>query len=246
MIQSRRRGPGDLVRKLLLEHVAFAAMMSGVLVAGVVVILIVILVVGEVESSVWEQASYQVARWYVAFIGGYLTYSLLPLQVANGQTRRAFAGRAPMFIGGFAAGGAVLMVVGFLLEAALYAVAGWPHVLTLEHYYSSPYQLHLVFVEFFVQFLAWMLAGALLGAAIYRSSAVWLPALLLAVVGVGLVELVLAPEWGPFELITELSGIGLGGFPLPLGVGICALSYAMLAAGTWLVIRDMPLRNKVA
>jgi hypothetical protein len=62
-----------------------------------------------------------------------------------------------------------LMTLGYAIERAVYAVAGWPQALTQSHLYDTASNYPLIFLEFLLLFTVWTAAGAFAGAAIYRN-----------------------------------------------------------------------------
>jgi hypothetical protein len=192
-----------------------------------------------VSRSAWELAA-SLPRWYALFVGVTLVYEFLPLYLGHGQTRRQFAAQAGVTVGLLAPLFAALLVVGYLLEALLYNLAGWPQTLNREHLFSSPTQVPLVFAEHLVQFLAWLAAGALIGAGFYR----WRAGGLLTV-PVGLVLVLLAESaigsrapWIGNRLSLDLPQSP--GLALALGLGTIVVGLAL----SWSVVRDVPLRNR--
>jgi hypothetical protein len=234
-----------LTRHMLAEHMQFNLILWAGFVAFVGVIIVGAAIFRGITVSGWEQGATQVPRWWVLFVGVHLGYTVLALHVAHGQTRRAFAQQAALFMLGFAAFGALLIAVGFALEGALYALAGWPQALSLSHLFTSPWQLHLVFTEFWLRFMVWGAAGLMLGAAFYREPGLGgiliPPAILLIAVG----EIPMAPgNWWPFGDLPFFLDFGLTSVLLLVGIFMPLLSLAIISAIAWSVVKDIPLRNK--
>jgi hypothetical protein len=139
---------------------------------------------------------------------------------------------------------AALIVTGFLLEKGVYALVGWPQALTGSHLFTQPAQVHLVFIEHLVEFAVWIAAGAFMGAAFYR----WRSGGLYSLpIGVGLLVLARSAGGDTLRLPLIRSELGLDLSPSPtvtLAVGLGAFLVGL--ALTWLVIRDVPLRNQLA
>ncbi|MFI6296462.1 hypothetical protein ACIBEJ_33065 [Nonomuraea sp. NPDC050790] len=206
----------------------------------IIVLTLAIHVFGNLTQSVWEQAS-QLPRWVVLFVGVAMVRQFLPLFVANGQTRRQFGFQAAITTALYTPFVALLMTAGFLVERVLYTIIARPQSLERAHLYTDPTQVWLVFLEYTVDFMAWITAGMFMGAGFYR----WRAGGLLTIpVGVGLVVLGLSAVGTRFGV--PLSALSLG-FELPtgpllaLGVGLGTFALGLLL--TWSVIRDTPLRN---
>lgn len=241
MTHSRQRTwsfPG----RLLEDHLGLALIAWGALVAVVAATIAGVATVSTISRSGWEMAA-AAPPWFAAFIGGYLTNSVLPLHVAHGQTRRDFAIELVILSVLFTAALAILMAIGFLLETLLYRVMDWPRVLSEDHLFTSTTQVPLIFTEFWLTFLTWFGAGAFVAAAWYRSDGEGLIALVPALIPIAITGTALGDSWGPV-------GFVLGRFfepaspPLALAIPICIASFLLTLAMTWPVVRDIPLRSK--
>ncbi|MCC5947838.1 MAG: hypothetical protein JJT89_05225 [Nitriliruptoraceae bacterium] len=196
-----------------------------------------------IEVSGWEVGS-QLPRWFVAGMGVYLATVYLPLYIAHGYTRResarqlALSGAAtiPLLAG--------LMTLGYAIERAIYTAAGWPQQLQQAHLFDQPTQYPLVYLEFLLLFTVWGVAGAFVGAAIYRHPGNGLFAIPIGLAMLGLAETALSP--GAFEFLAGLVGpIGApagGSVVVSTAIALGCASVALPA--TWLVIRDLPMRNQ--
>lgn len=195
--------------------------------------------------SGWE-AGTQLIRWFVGAIGVYLTSVYLPLYVAHGFTRREVAVDGGLFALAYAAIVAVLITIGFALERVVYGLAGWQQTLERTHLFDAPDQYGLILAEHLVLLAVWVAAGALLGVAFYRGGGVPLVALPVAILAVTTIEAVTGPAaFGPvpppvFERLTFL--------PTEAGPAVAAatavVATAVLAAGTWWLVRDVPIRSQ--
>lgn len=229
--------------RLLAANVWLASILYGVFVALVTLVALGVAIFGEITESAWEKAS-QIPRWYALFAGLALVTEFLPLYVAHGQTRRQFGGQAAVTVVLFAPFLAALLTVGYLVEAGVYHLVGWDQVLSRSHLFTEPTQLHLVFLEHLLEFLTWLVVGALIGSGFYRWQA---GGVLLLPVGVGLV--LLTHGFVGNELRLPVVGHILTTAPadsLALAVGVALASFLAGLALTWLVIRDIPLRNKIS
>ncbi|MFI6905911.1 hypothetical protein ACIBKY_31930 [Nonomuraea sp. NPDC050394] len=208
--------------------------------AIVIVITLAIHFFGNLTQSVWEQAT-QLPRWMVLFVGVAMVRQFLPLFIANGQTRRQFGFQAAITTALYTPFAALLMSAGYLVERLLYTIIGRPQTLERAHLFADPTQAPLVFVEYTVEFMAWIAAGMFVGAGFYRWQA---GGLLTIPVGVGLVVLGLSAVGNRFGVPLSAFSIGfeLSAGPLValvMGLGTFALGLLL----TWSVIRDTPLRN---
>lgn len=228
-------------RRLLAANMWIALMLWAGFAVVVTAITVGIAVFGTLTHSVWEPAV-QVARWYSLFAGVTLVREFLPLYIAHGQTRRRFGAHATVTVALFAPFLSVLLVAGYLLEKVVYGLAGRPQALERAHLFTEPGQVPLVFVEYLVEFVAWIAAGTFIGAGFYR----WGGGGLLTIpVGVGLVVLAHGAVGAGLRLPFVGGGLDLDlpespALALGVGLGVFLLGLAV----TWAVIRDVPLRNK--
>lgn len=197
-----------------------------------------------IEVSGWEIGS-QLARWFAGGVGVYATAVYLPLYIAHGYTRREAARQLPVASVGTILLLAALMTAGYGIERLVYTAAGWPQTLEQQHLFTSPDQYGLILVEFTLLLAVWAAAGALAGAAFYRGpgpGALFAPVVLVLV---GVTEAVLNP--GFFELITGFLALLMLQPEALSNTAAAAVALACLAAAlpvTWLLVRDLPLRNR--
>ncbi|MER5644296.1 hypothetical protein [Streptosporangium sp. NPDC002524] len=209
----------------------------------VVLLTVGVAMFGTLRISTWEVAT-QIPRWLALFLGVSLMREFLPLYIAHGQTRRQFGAQAAVTVVLYAPAFSALITLGYLLEALLYNLLDRPQTLMNAHLFSSPTQVPLIFTEYLVQGLAWMVAGALMGAAFYRWQA---GGMLSLPFGVALVVLGESAIGGNLRLPFFSSTLGLPLTPgvataLAAGLGCLLLGLAM----TWPLIRDVPLRNRIS
>lgn len=229
--------------RLLFANVLFALMLWAGFWALVTVITVALGLAGRLTQSAWEIAA-QAPRWYALFFGVSLVREFLPLYLAHGQTRRRFAVDGAITVTLFAPFLAALLAFSYLLESALYGLAGWPQALTRPHLFTEPTQVPLVFAEYLIEFAAWIPAGAFMGAAFYRFRG---NGLLSVPVGVALIIVAYAAAgvepWVPL-LFDRLSFTPPDTALTPLVGGLGVFVAGLLL--TWSVIRDVPLRNQSA
>src|SRR5690606_4181048 len=133
-------------RQLLEDHVGLALLVWAGFTAFVLVVILTVAYVREIDVSFWDRAI-EVVRWYALFIGVHIGWSVLPLHVTHGQTRREFMGQAAIFVPTFAAALALMVTVTFVAEAGLYRLAGWPQDVQPQQLYDSALELHLIFLQ---------------------------------------------------------------------------------------------------
>ena len=202
---------------------------------------------GEIRTSGWEKAT-QLPRWYAGAIGAYMTALYLPAYIAHGRTRREFLKQAPVAILATTTVLAGLMTAGFAFEYLAYRVAGWPQSLSSTHLFESPTQFGVVFLEFWLAFVVWIVAGTFLGAGFYRNPGLGFLLLPVALLAVTLIESslggnatvsALPPLLTLFGFIPQSGTVGRA---LATAAACTAIGWAI----TWLVARDLPLKAKAA
>jgi hypothetical protein len=230
-----------IARLLFATHLPFLLLCWVVFAAAVLVLTIGIDLRTTISWSVWDPAA-SFVRWFAFGYGLYFINRMLPVYLAHGRTRREFAGSMALFVLVAAAVVAALLTVGFVLEAALYRFMEWPHRIEPERLFDAPDQYPLVFLSYWAMLVIWMTIGLLLAAGFYRSG------------GNELVVIVLALAM----VVVTGYGIGFSGLPfigtvvdvadVPLAGSLAIWLAGLLpgAAVTWALVRDIPIRNRVA
>jgi hypothetical protein len=152
-------------------------------------------VTGVVDHSMWDYGT-QSPKYFSAAIGITMTPAFFTVLVAHGVTRRMFAVASSIYLVGAAASTALLWVLVYQVEHALYAWQGWTQALANPHLFTKTSQVGLVFTEFFLLILSHEVAGWLIGTSFYRFG-FWKG---LAMLPLGLVpaiaaELLLVAQW---------------------------------------------------
>jgi hypothetical protein len=239
---SGRRGRPDraVARLLFADHLPLLLLVWAAYAVAVAGVTIGIAAFGTVGASVWDRAA-ALLRWLALGYGAHLTYTLLPSFVAHGRTRREFSVQAAAFLVVAVAVLAVLMALGYALEAVVYRAMAWPQELSPARLYASAGQVPLIVLTFVVVFAVWTVAGALLAAGFYRddgSALLAIPVALLMVtlagIGVG---------YGGLPLADRLLGIDGDGLGVP-GVALAAGAFVVAVALTWALVRDLPVRTR--
>lgn len=195
-----------------------------------------------VPGSLWGFVS-QPARWYLAIVTGYLVYTMLPLYVTHGRTRRDAATELLIVLLANAGLAALLVTVGYLLESGLYGIGGWAQTLPDQGGLVSLGTLPRISAEHTLVFLVWTGVGAFVGAAFYRFKENGWPSLLVATVLLLLASVAGGDSLGPFSRPFEW--LVAEGMPL-LGLS-AAVSLACLLSTVWLawrVVRNVPIHNR--
>ena len=236
-----RREPPFPVRQFR-EQALFAAL---IWVAYSVIVFIVLAVVSlfiDIEASGWDVAS-QPARWFAFVIGVHLGWSALQLHVTHGGTRRGFMVQMTGFILAYAAVLAGLYALSFLAESGLYALAGWPQALNGPALYETAFDVPLVLLQSFLVFALWTVGGLFIAAAWYRNGLLGGLAIPLGLVAISVSTYTISGDIGPMNWVRQF-------VPPRPGIGPTVLAHAAMFAVfvglAWLVVRDVPIRNKAA
>ncbi|MDH2427656.1 hypothetical protein [Sphaerisporangium sp. TRM90804] len=226
--------------RLLAANMWFAVMLWAGYLVLVTVITLAVELFGELNQSAWEQAT-QLPRWYAFFTGVTLVRQFLPLYIAHGQTRREFGAQAAVTVALFAPFLSALITISYLLETALYGLLDRPQVISQAHLFTEPTQVPLVFAEYLLEFLVWIIGGSFIGAGFYRWGA---GGLLTIPVGILLAVLAETATGGELRLpllrVIDLNLSPSAAMTAGVGIGAFVLGLAL----TWPLIRDVPLRNK--
>src|SRR5690606_17355600 len=184
------------------DQVGFALLVWGGYAAFVVVLTLTVSYFRAIEVSGWDLAKGAVP-WYVLFIGIYLGWSELPLNITHGRTRADFMRQVVVFVGIYAAAIAAMVTVTFVAEAGLYRVAGWPQEVAEGQFFDSALQLPLVLLQSWLTVALWTAGGFFIGAAWYRSEAIGGLAIAVAIVFAGIAGISVSGDWGPFGAVYE-------------------------------------------
>jgi hypothetical protein len=103
--------------------------------------------------------------------------------------------------------------------------------------------IHLVFLEYLVEFLTWIVAGSLMGAGFYRWHGGGLFTVPVAITLIVLAESALARE-PLLPLVRSLLLDLPQSLALTFGVGLGTFVLGLLL--TWSLVRDIPLRNNLS
>jgi hypothetical protein len=231
----------SIARLLFATHLPFLLLCFGVFAAAVLVLTFAIDVRATIGWSVWDPAA-SFVRWFALGYGVHFVYRMLAVYLAHGRTRREFAGSMAVFVPAAAAMVAALLTVGLALEGVLYRFMDWPHRVAPERLFDGPGQYPLVFLGYWAMLVVWTAIGLLLGAGFYRSGGNELVALALAL------AMVVVTGWGigfsglPFVgAVVDVADIPLAG-----NLAVCLAGLLPGVAVTWALLRDIPIRNRIA
>jgi hypothetical protein len=193
-----------------------------------------------IDGSLWEPMT-QLPRWFAFGAGFQLTGVYLRLHVAHGQTRRGFMRQASVYLVAFAALLATLTMLGYLMELAIYRMAGWPQNFSRDYLFDSTSQVAPILFTYGLAYLVWTVAGALIAATFRRlhwyGLVVVAPFCLAIIVGIELA--VGARSFAPLPL-TDIQFPSSAPLALLLGSG----GFAISLAATWALVRNMPFRDQ--
>jgi hypothetical protein len=231
----------SITRLLLTTHLPFLALCWAVFAAAVLVITIGIDLRITISQSVWDPAV-SVVRWVALGYGAYLVYRMLPVYVAHGRTRREFLRAMAVFVPVAATMVAALLTLGLALESVLYRVMDWPQRVPAERLFDAPDQYPLVFLTYLAMLIVWTTIGLLLGAGFYRSGG---RELLVIALGLAMVAVTgYAIGFNGLPLVGAV--VDVADLPLARTLALCLAGLLPGAVATWALVRDLPIRTRVA
>ncbi|GAB3227964.1 hypothetical protein GCM10027447_19570 [Glycomyces halotolerans] len=224
---------------------------AGWIIAAVVLALLAPIVISQfrsIEISAWYIVA-NVGKVFTAIIAGGFLFTLLPITVANGLTRREFATSMGLF-GLLWSASLGVIATGFLLaEHAVYGLFAWPQALQGDQsdvVLASVGDVLNFSATYPLSYAVYFTGGALVGAAIYRSDAGWLtlaPAIPIALAVDDALSSTDAagPAW-LLRVVTRLTD-GIATWPA------VAIAVAVIAVGAWIargILLGTPIRGKEA
>lgn len=231
-----------LLRVLLTAHVSFLFLLWLPTMVVSAAILTGIALWGEVTQSIWHYLATQVPRWVVLGLGVDAITTYLRLNLAHGRTRRDFLRQLWPYLAGLAVALAAMITIAYQLERGAFAVFGWDHRTAYPTLFGDTGNILGLFGVFTLMFLLWSVAGAMIAAGFTRN-------ILLGIVTIPVGLLIVAPS----EVLVGLNGIPLFDtlteplrFPMLTAVAVSLGGAVLGGAATWGIVRDMPLRVKVA
>lgn len=244
--RSRPRTRSWFPARLLQQHVQFtvAVWLSASL--FVFVVTFAVSLFRDIEISGWHQAA-GIVQWYAAIVAGvHFGWTLLPLHVTHGQTRREFTTQTAVFIVIFAAVLSLMVAATYIVEAAIYELAGWPQEFDdRDALYDSGLQVHLIVLQHWLTITLWTIGGFFVAASWYRHDVLGVIALIISIGIAGVSLSSFSADGGPlgytYEWITNGRSMNA-----PVAVVSHLVLIALVSALSWLVVRDLPIRSKSA
>lgn len=230
---------GLSTRWLLRVTLPWFSAVLGVVALGYAAIAVGIALWGTPEHSVW--ASVHWALQWLGFPAGVTVGAATPVLVAHGVTRHRAGLATAQTVLLLAAGMAGAVLAGLVIEHVAHQVAGLPHRIDGSHLYRSVGELHLVFVEYFLIFAGFLVAGWLVAAGYLRLGPRW---------GTVALPLTFAPAAGALAAIAggwrgpidpgSPSWVGSLNPLAALAIAITVVLAGLLAA--YLTTRRMPIK----
>lgn len=235
-----RRWP--MLRAMLTAHLSFAFMLWLALAVLTALITAGIAIWGQVDRSVWHYGATQFLRWLFFGLGVDAITTYLRLNIAHGRTRGDFLRQVWPYLVTLAASLALLVTLGYQVERGVYALADWPQELTNPTMFGTTGNIAGIFGAFTFMFVLWALVGVLVAAAFNRNVLLGLLTVPLAFAIVSPGEFVAGTDGVPFlENVTEALNLP---FAASIGFGLVGMVVGGIAV--WGIVRDMPLRPRVA
>jgi hypothetical protein len=123
-----------------------------------------------------------------------------------------------------------------------FQVMDWPHRVGPERLFDASDQLPLIFATYWAMLVIWAPIGLLLGAGFYRSGGNELIVLVLALVMVVVTGYGIGFSGLPFVgAVVDVADVPLAGT-----AALCLAGLLPGAAVTWALVRDIPIRSRVA
>jgi hypothetical protein len=196
------------------------------------------LATGGIDHSMWDYGT-QSPKYFSMALGITVTQAYLSLLVAQGVTRRMFSVAVGIFLVTAAASTALLWVLVYQAERALYSWQGWSQTMENPHLFTDTSQAGLIFTEFFLLVVSHEVAGWLIGVTFYRFG--WWRGLLLlplSLIPAAATEFLLIAQW----LADVLGSIGYDRPPLAVAVPTVLVVTALGLYAGYLVLRPMALK----
>jgi len=214
--------------------------------SAIVLIIFTLLGIGIILSSDPGNGAAEIAgagavRYFPMAIGIMLTPTMLPMYVAQGVTRRQFARVGVLVTLAFAALMALLMCVGYAIEALLYRLGGQTYELGLPHLFDSWNDFALIFTEYVILTAASVASGWLIGTMYYRMRWFWATLLIpVCLVPAAAAELLLQTSW----VGSGLEDAGWTRPPLGMALPLSLLAVAVAMAATYVLTRNVTIKLK--
>lgn len=183
-------------------------------------------------------------------MGAIAVSSYLPMFIAQGQTRGRFVLANTLSLAALAVLLAIFIAVGYLVEGLIVGQPDWSQMLTGDHLFTSPAQVHLVILQYFAHIMLYGIVGLLVGYGFYRAGGWWGTALLLVTAVLPLVigYFLINQDIGFLrEEVADNLYVWLGLSSAAFGgIALALLFEALLVAVLYLLMRRVPIRPKGA
>lgn len=207
----------------------------------------------DITTSTWDHMAPYI-RFYAVAIGAQIGWAAMPLYITHGYTRREFMRQGMMFLPIFVTVLALLTAAGFVLEAGLFRIAGWPQEIVHEQLYDHALDLPAILLQSWLIYGLWAVGGFFISVAWYRNDGLGFLALLLAIVIAGAAAFVMSagsdigPQ--PFGFISRFFVNRFSteevGIDRTLAVLTHVACIALMLALSWAAIRNVSIRGKSA
>lgn len=231
-----------MLRVLLTAHVGLSVILWVPTMALSALILTGVGLWGTVDRSIWHYIAAQVPRWFALSLGVDAITTYLRLNLAHGRTRRDFLRQLWPYTAGLAAVLAVLVTIGYQIERGAFALLGWDHRTADPAQFGDTGNIAGILGAYTLMFLLWTLGGAMIAAGFSRN-------VLLGIVTIPIGLLIVAPT----EVVAGINGVPLFNrltdpldFPMLTAVAVSLGGAVLSGLVTWGIVRDMPVREKVA
>ena len=231
-----------LLRVLLTAHVSFAVILWLPLMVVSAAILAGVALWGTVDQSIWHHVATQVPRWVVLGLGTDAITTYLRLNLAHGRTRRDYLRQLWPYLAVLAVALSAMVTIGYQIERGAFAMIGWEHRTAYPTLFGDTGNVLGMFGAFALMLLLWAVAGTMIAAGFTRNVLLGI-----ATLPVGLA--IIAPS----EVLVGLNGVPLFDrlteplqFPLLTAVLVSLGGAVFGCAAIWGIVRDIPLRAKVA
>jgi hypothetical protein len=231
-----------MLRVLLTAHLSFALIAWSALVVLTAVVTAGATIWTQIDRSFWHYPATFAARWFAFGLGVDAVTTYLRLHVAHGRTRRDFLRQLWPHLLVLSAFLALLVAIGYLVEGGVYALMDWPRQLPSPALFGTADNLPGVIGAFMLMFVLWAVAGVLLAAAFTRN-------FVLGLITVPFGLLIITPS----ELVAGTTAVPLiqdvmqaMGLPTAMSIGLGLVGIVVGGAAIWGIVRDMPVRPRVA
>jgi hypothetical protein len=239
----RRRTPVARTTRHLLAMLLFlAAWFWGLAIVVVSLVLVMIDRFGEVENSVLQFVR-QGGIWFPFSLAVIIATTYLPIHVAAGMTRRAFATAALLAAAVTVAVYAGAMTLLLQAERAVFSAAGWPHTMSDVGFSATSGDVGRILGDYLLTFGCGVVSGLLVGIVYYRAGGWWgTLALPLTVGPLLLVTGLLYGDAGPFDLTWLGERFDAGDADVLVRGAVCVLVLVVQATAFHRLTRSVALR----